>query len=54
MQEVKKYCETINADLKKGTAFYNHFQSNGWLVSGKAKMVDWEAALRGWVEREFK
>lgn len=25
-------------------AWWNHFQSNGWLVSGKAKMKDWKAA----------
>lgn len=29
--------------------FYNHFQSNGWLVGGKAKMKDWKAAARNWM-----
>ena len=29
--------------------FYNHFQSNGWLVGGKSKMKDWKAAARNWM-----
>ncbi len=29
--------------------FYNYFQSNGWLVGGKAKMKDWHAAARNWI-----
>jgi len=29
--------------------FFNYFQSNGWLVGGKAKMKDWNAAARNWV-----
>lgn len=29
--------------------FYNHFQSNGWLVGGKTKMKDWKAAARNWI-----
>jgi hypothetical protein len=29
--------------------FYNHFQSNGWLVGGKSKMKDWKAAASNWM-----
>lgn len=29
--------------------FYNHFQSNGWLVGGKSKMKDWKAAAWNWL-----
>ncbi len=29
--------------------FFNHFQSNGWLVGGKSKMKDWKAAARNWI-----
>jgi hypothetical protein len=29
--------------------FYNYFQSNGWLVGGKAPMKDWKAAARNWM-----
>jgi len=27
-------------------SWFNHFESNGWLVSGKAKMKNWKAAAR--------
>ncbi len=29
--------------------FYHHFQSNGWLVGGKAIMHDWKAAASKWM-----
>ena len=37
---------TTQIDAEK---FYNHFQSNGWLVGGKSKMKDWKAAARNWI-----
>jgi hypothetical protein len=37
---------TSQIDAEK---FYNHFQSNGWLVGGKSKMKDWKAAARNWI-----
>ena len=40
----EKNCPEIEADK-----FYNHFQSNGWLVGGKTKMIDWKAAIRNWI-----
>jgi len=27
--------------------FFNHYQSNGWKVGGKSKMVSWEASING-------
>lgn len=35
--------------LIEAEKFYNHFQSNGWLVGGKSKMKDWKAAARNWI-----
>ena len=29
--------------------FFNHYESNGWLVGGKSKMKNWEAAARNWL-----
>lgn len=35
--------------LVEAEKFFNHFQSNGWLVGGKSKMRDWKAAARNWI-----
>lgn len=40
------------AALSHGRAFFDYFRSNGWKVSGKAPMKDWQAAARGWLRRE--
>jgi hypothetical protein len=29
--------------------FYNYFESNGWLVGGKAPMKNWKAAANNWM-----
>jgi len=29
--------------------FFNHYESNGWLVGGKSKMKNWRAAARNWI-----
>ena len=35
----------------EAAAFHDHFQSNGWRVSGKTPMQDWQASFRGWMRR---
>jgi hypothetical protein len=35
----------------EAAAFCDHYESNGWRVSGKTPMVDWRAAFRGWMRR---
>lgn len=40
--------EKNNSEIE-AQKFYNHFQSNGWLVGGKSKMKDWKAAARNWM-----
>ena len=47
--EVKEYFTTQNYSSIEGEKFYNYFQSNGWLVGGKAKMKDWKAAADNWI-----
>ncbi|GHV11683.1 hypothetical protein AGMMS49938_02810 [Fibrobacterales bacterium] len=47
-EEVRQYFVALGKP-EQAAAFYDHFQSNGWLVSGKAKMKDWQAAARNWV-----
>lgn len=34
-------------------AFILHYQSNGWKVAGRSKMVDWRASARAWAKRDF-
>lgn len=35
--------------------FFDHYQSNGWLVGkAKAKMRDWQAAVRNWIRMDEK
>jgi len=33
--------------------FHNHFESNGWKVSGRAAMKDWKGSLRNWILRDL-
>jgi len=40
--------------LVEAEKFFNHFQSNGWLVGGKSKMKDWKAAARNWILNSIK
>ena len=35
----------------EAAAFHDHYQSNGWRVSGKTPMQDWQAAFRQWMRR---
>ena len=31
--------------------FWNHYESNGWLVGGKSPMVDWQSSAKNWIIR---
>jgi len=33
----------------EGQKFFNHYESNGWLVGGKTPMRNWHAAARNWM-----
>ena len=39
--------------LTEAKAFFNHYESNGWMV-GKNKMKNWEAAVRNWMNNNSK
>lgn len=43
-EEAKKYAEELN--FPGWEAWYDHFESNGWKVSGKTPMKDWKAGMR--------
>jgi hypothetical protein len=49
LEEVKKYFIAQKYPELEAEKFYNHFQSNGWLVGGRSKMKDWKAASRNWI-----
>jgi hypothetical protein len=49
LEQVKEFFnekDKTNLDAEK---FFNHFESNGWLVGGKSKMKNWQAAARNWI-----
>ncbi len=56
LDEVKIFFSENASTETEAESFFNHFQSNGWLVGGKAKMKDWNAAARNWIKRsaQFK
>ncbi len=54
LTEVKEYFLSQNSEPIVAEKFFNHFQSNGWLVGGRSKMKDWQAASRNWILNENK
>lgn len=48
-EQVQKYFAQQKASEVEAEKFFNHFQSNGWLVGGRAPMKDWQAAARKWL-----
>lgn len=49
LEDVKVYFLNLESIENEAERFYNHFQSNGWLVGGKSKMKNWQASARNWV-----
>lgn len=46
---VKEYFATQKFPAIEADKFFNHFTSNGWLVSGKTPMQNWQAAANKWM-----
>ena len=51
LQEAEQYFLEQHATTMEAARFFNHFESNGWLVGGRTKMKDWKAAARNWISR---
>lgn len=51
---VREYAATISATDEEADSFFDHFTSNGWKVSGRTPMRDWQAAFRNWHRRNPK
>lgn len=49
ISEIKMYFAEKDALLEEAEKFFNHYESNGWLVGGKSKMKNWQAAARNWL-----
>ena len=49
LEEVKNYFAQNNYPSVEADKFYNHYESNGWLVGGKTPMKNWEASANNWI-----
>jgi hypothetical protein len=49
LEQCKSYFLEKESTALEAERFFNYFESNGWLVGGKAKMKDWRAAARNWM-----
>lgn len=47
--EILPYFIEKKATEFEAQKFHNYYSSNGWLVGGKTKMKDWQAAARNWL-----
>lgn len=60
-KEIEKYMseyileKSIQVDVvKESETFFNHYESNGWKVGGRAAMKDWKASIRNWINNSSK
>ena len=49
IEQVKEYFKQEEYSEFEAERFYNYYTSNGWLIGGKTKMIDWNAAARNWM-----
>jgi hypothetical protein len=49
IQEVQVYFSEKKFAPVEAEKFFNHFESNGWLVGGRSKMRNWKAAANNWM-----
>lgn len=47
--EIREYFVSQKYPAIEADKFFNHFTSNGWLVSGKTPMKNWQAASNKWM-----
>jgi hypothetical protein len=51
IEEVKIFFSENKMNNLEAEKFFNHFESNGWKVGGKASMKNWKAAAKSWILR---
>lgn len=49
LETVKEYFKFQNFTEFEAERFFNYYSSIGWLIGGKTKMKDWQAAARNWM-----
>ena len=49
LQEVQEYFILKKVAAIEAEKFFNYYESTGWLVGGKTKMRNWNAASRNWM-----
>ena len=49
LDEIIIFFSEHNYPELEANKFYNYFKSNGWLISGKTPMADWQAAAKNWM-----
>jgi hypothetical protein len=49
LELVKEYFKLQEYSEIEAERFFNYYTSTGWLVGGKTKMKDWNAAARNWM-----
>lgn len=49
LELIKEYFKFQNFTEFEAERFFNYYSSIGWLIGGKAKMKDWQAAARNWM-----
>lgn len=53
-EAVCEMAEERGVDIEVAEDFCDHFDSNGWKVSGRTPMKDWRAAFSRWIREELK
>jgi hypothetical protein len=51
LEEILNYFTRQEFETTEAQKFYNYYQSNGWLIGGKATMADWQAAAQTWMSK---
>lgn len=49
LEIIKEYFKQQEYSEFEAERFYNYYTSNGWLIGGKTKMIDWHASARNWM-----
>jgi hypothetical protein len=47
--QVISFFEKHEYPVAEAKKFFNHYQSNGWLIAGKTPMQDWESSAHKWM-----